>query len=280
MVQEVYADLYVMVNAGMDLLCLMLTALLTRRSVRRGRLILGALLGGGYALAALLLGAGGLWGICLDVLIAFLMCWVAFGHRGEGIAPLLRATVAQILASAFLGGIMTALYAWLNRLELPLDALGQDGASVWIFAVLAALSGLFTAKGGRWFGRSHRIRAVTLEAVLFGRHVTLRAMVDTGNLLKDPISGRGVIVADRRKLEGVLPRVFPKEGAADLPPELARLVRLIPTGTALGHGMLTAIVPDSLTVVDGGTRQSSDLLIAPAVLEGWREDFDALIPWD
>ena len=280
MIQEVYGDLYVLVNGGMDLLCLMLTAALTHRRLSRWRAVLGALFGGGYALAALLLGLQGVFGIALDVLAGFLMCSITFARREEPFGFLVRATAVNALASLFLGGIMTALYTWLNRLELPLDALEHDGLSVWLFAGLAALSGILAAKGGWLFGRSKRTRTVTVEAVLFGKSVVLCGMVDSGNLLKDPISGRHVIVAERKKLEKILPTDFPRAGGDLFSMDLAPKLRLIPAKTATGEGVLTAIVPDSLVIVDGDKRYASNDLIAPVDLDGYSEDFDALIPWE
>ncbi len=277
MEREVYADLYILVNTGMDLLCLMITAALTHRKILRRRAVPSALLGGGYALGALLIGMSGWAGVCLDVTAAFLMCCIVFASKGERTRFLVKVTAVYMLVSVFLGGVMTALYSWLNRLDLPMDSLESDGISVWLFAVLAAVSGFLTARGSMFFGLSGKTKSVTVEAVLFGRRVTLRAMVDSGNLLRDPMSGRSVIVAERKKLEGVLPKHFPKTGETVSDHELARKLRLIPAHTATGEGLLTAIIPDSLTVIDGKDRRESDYLIAPISLGERAQGFDALI---
>ena len=52
---EVYIDLYFLVNAGMDFLCLMISAAILHRQPKGWRCILGAILGGVYACMALLL---------------------------------------------------------------------------------------------------------------------------------------------------------------------------------------------------------------------------------
>ena len=277
MQQEVYADLYILVNSGMDLLCMMITAALTHRKILRRRAILGAILGGGYALAALLMGLGGVLGVCLDVAAALLMCIVVFGVGGQKIAGVMKITAVYLLTSFFLGGVMTALYAWLNRLDLPLEALGEDGISVWLFAVLASVSGFLTARGGMFFGLARKTKSVTVEVVWMGQSIVLRAMVDSGNLLRDPLSGRSVIVADQKKLASFLPKKFPKTGELCEDYELAKRLRIIPTRTATGESFLTAIIPDRLTVVENGERRESDYLIAPADLGGAAKGFDALI---
>ena len=277
--QEVYADLYFLVNACMDLLCLMISAAVLHRRILRRRAILGSILGGVYAVAALLLWIGGIFGLMLDLLAAVAIAAAVFWEKGMRVGILLRISAAFALISALLGGIMTALYAGINRLELPFEALQGEGLSVWMFAVLAAVSGILSLRGGRFLGRSHRAKSVTLEVEMMGRCVTLRAMVDSGNLLRDPMSGRSVIVAEREKLREILPNGL--EGDAWMrDAELARRVRLIPARTATGEGMLRAILPDRLTVTDGRERYSSGDLLAPAELGDRAQGFDALISPD
>ena len=53
--REVYADLYFLVNASMDLLCMMITAAVLHRRAVRWRALLGAAIGGVYAVAALVI---------------------------------------------------------------------------------------------------------------------------------------------------------------------------------------------------------------------------------
>lgn len=280
MVQEVYADLYVMINTCMDLLCLMLTAALLHRKILRRRALMGALLGGFYALCALLLGLGGILGLLLDLLAAVGICACVFAERRLRFRVLLKCTAVYALISALLGGIMTALYALLNRLDLPLEGLKGDGLSVWMFAILAVASALVTWRGGAWLGRAGKTKSVTVEAVLFGTPVTFRALVDSGNLLRDPVSGRSVIVVEREYLREKLPRFFEEKDGWMKRAELARRVRVIPAQTVTGSGMLTAIIPDRLTVHDKEGAHPSDYLIAPADLGGRAKGLDGLIAPD
>lgn len=282
--KEVYADLYILVNTSMDLLCLMITATLLHRRIVRLRALLGALLGGGYALAVLLCGVNGLPGLLLDVAAACGICAITFAGKGVSAGRLLKNTAVYLLVSVLLGGIMTALYTWLNRLDLPLDFLEEDRLSVWMFALLATVATFMTLRGGRFFGLSAKTRSVTVEAVLFGKPVQLLAMVDSGNLLRDPVSGKSVIVADRSKLERVFPPALLREVGDPLRErwmsdyENAKKIRLIPTRTATGDALLTAVIPDSVTVTDGKEKIPSDYLIAAGRIGERASGFDALIP--
>ena len=280
---QVYIDLYVLINFSMDLLCLMTVGALLHRRVSRGRAILAAALGGLYSAAALLLSLDGVLGFLCDAAVAFLLCTVAFFSRRERLPSVCKSAAVFVLTSMLLGGIMTGLYSVLNRLQLPLESLEGDGISVWIFALVTAVAGVLTARGGAFLGFSKRTSHVTVHAVLFGHAVELCAMVDSGNLLRDPISGKSVIVADRTRIASALPPELIRALDEGTPldwlatAEHARLARPIPTGTATGEALLLALVPDTLTLTVGKETFPADYLIAPARLGHTLRGFDAII---
>ena len=282
---EIYVDLYFLINTSMDFLCLLITGRLLHARMGTGRLLLAAAVGGFYAVLSLLLAAGGVLGLLADCAAALLISAVAFASRGIRLRRIFLSSAVFALISMVQGGLMTALYVLLNRLELPLGAIGEDTLSAWIFGGVALAAGLLTLRGGRAMGISSRVEAVEVRARLLGREVALNAMVDSGNLLVDPVSGRGVIVAERRALASALPRQLLGEGRAGereameyirANAEIAARVRLIPTKTASGGGILVAILPDSVTLKERGGLRSADYLVAAGSVGG--EGFDALIP--
>ena len=283
---SVYVDLYFLVNLSMDLLCLMITASLMHRRISRLRAIAAAAIGGVYAVAALLLGFSGIWGLLLDAAAAYLLCLTAFAGRCRGARTALRCCPVLLLTSMLVGGVMTALYALLNRLDLPIESLQGDGLSVWLFVLLAAISGVATLRGGSFLGLSRRTERVEVSAVLFGKSVSLSAMVDTGNLLRDPLSDRRVIVVELERLADLLPPSLAeacRTGSASdwlSTHENAKLARLIPMQTASGSKMLLGLIPERLTLTVGRESYSADYLIAPTPLGGAANGFDAMLPSD
>ena len=284
MYREVYIDLYVLINASMNLLCLMITASLLHRKCSRPRAFLAAFLGGIYAAGALLCGIEGVLGMLLDLLAGGLMCTVAFSGKRISFLRFLQSAAVEALVSMLLGGVMTGLYSLLNRLDLPLDALEEEGLSVWMFLLLSLAAGLFTLGGGRFFGFSKRTKSVVLEVRLFEKSLTLRALVDSGNLLRDPVSGRGVIIVERTLLAQALPPSLAHALASTSPEawlsdrRYVRQIRLIPTHTATGDAILPAILPDAITVCDQKDRFAADYLLSPAELGESARGFDAVIP--
>lgn len=282
MVQEVYVDLYFLINTCMNLLTLMISATLLHRKVSRARAWLSAAVGGLWAVVALFSGIEGFWGLLCDAAVIFLMCATVFASKKTTFWGLFKCTVVGVLTSMILGGVMTALYTLFNRIDFPLGNTQEDSGSILIFALIAALAGLATVQGGQFLGLSKKSKYVTVNADLFGKTVTLRALVDTGNHLKEPISGRSVIVADK---EHILPSLPPSLSTAFKSPyaekwladkRYATHIRLVPTNTATGKQILPAILPDRLTLTDGKETYPADYLIAPASMKS-NSDFDAVI---
>lgn len=287
---EIYADLLFLINAGMDGLCLSLTAALLHRRVKRWRILLAAAVGGVYAVAALLTDIGQALSLLSDLGICLAMCGMAFGGRGSG-GPgrLLTAAGLYFLLSMALGGFMTALYSILNRAGLAsllaeLLPAEEEGIGSWVFLILAIPCGALSLRGGRLWRRSRVERYCTVTVELDGRQAALRGMVDSGNLLRDPAGGRAVICGDPAVLEELLSpalyRVLRGESPEriKLTPGDARRVRIIPAGTATGGGLLYGFLPDRVTVTAEGQDRGTDTDVVLALTSIPTEGVDALVP--
>ncbi len=287
---EVYADLLFLINAGMDGLCLLLTSRILHRKAKPWRVLLGAILGGIYAVAALLFETGRVLSLLLDAGVCLAMCGVVFaGRHKEGARRLPLTAGVYFLLSMVMGGVMTAMYHLLNRAGMTsllseLFPEGGDGLGSWLFLLLALLGGGISLWGGRLAGRSRAVTACTVSVELDGKTVELRGMVDSGNLLRDPVGGRLVICADGEALRGVpapslaavLRGVSPQ--AVNLSPADTRRVRVIPAGTAMGGGLLYGFLPDRVTVTVGTERAAREVDVVVAVTEIATAGVEALVP--
>ena len=285
---EVYADLLFLVNFSMDFLCFYLCARLLRRPLSLWRGMLASALGGVYAVAVLFLTVGKVPAFLLDALVCFALCAVAMMGKRERFRSLARLTALYLLISVLLGGVMTALYAQLNRIPGLTDRVESDGISTWLFFGMSVVSAVLTALWGRCFKRSTRKVAVRVTVEMGGRQVALDGMCDSGNLLRDPISGKCVIPAEISRLEGVFPPELLRAAAsssvseqvAKLSGEYAKKVRLIPARTATGERMMLAVSPDCVYIQEQGNEEAHEVsaLIAPTKLTSKQDGIAALVP--
>ncbi len=250
----VYGELVFLINFLVDFLLLYGTNLLSGYPANARRAALGAALGGGYATVCLLPGFGFLGSSLWRLVSLGGMAWIAFG---TGCSALRRGLVFFLLSMA-LGGIATAV----GRGTVWTLVLAASG--LWLTCLLGF--------GGRKLGRQY----LEVTIVHGGRQVEMRALADTGNTLKDPVSGLPVLVADARAARQLLGL---EPGQLENPMEtLARGsipgLRLIPyhaVGTP--GGFLLGLRPE--TLVCNGRQAAMVVAFAPHLI-GENQGFHAL----
>lgn len=271
----VYLDGVFALNAVLDGLLLSAAGRLTGRRPPLGRLLCAAALGGGYAAAAFLPGLEGLSGPVGMGLAMVAMVAVAFRRR------LLGPGGALLGLSCGLAGGLLVLERLLKGLHYSggLPGSWQDGrllllsgSGVW------ALVCLWLRRRGKQAGR--RV-PVLLE--LGGKQRLLTALVDSGNGLTDPISGRGVLVVEWDAVAHCLPPELTREvcrAPAGYLEALARAwpqgrLRLVPCRTVQTAGGVLLAATARRVQVDGVDRGSMTVAIAPVRLSGG--EYQALI---
>ena len=268
MEQTVYADLLFMINFSMDFLCLYLVAKLLARRFSLLRCALSSTVGGLYAVCSLLLPFPSPLSFVIDLVVCLLMCFVAFFSRKETPLVLVLVTASFFLASLLLGGIMTFIFNLLNRHSPPLQSFADtQEMPLWLFALIAAISSLLTWLGSRLFRTRSQIKSADVEIRVGKKKTVLHAMCDSGNLVRDAVSGKPVIISDKRQACNLLPVNCPPIGEwraeilTDLPPDIAARVRIIPTGTADGECLMFALRPDSIVIRMGNQKREADALV-------------------
>ena len=286
--QTVYIDLFFLINFSMDFLCLYLTARLLSDKIRLLRFVLGATFGGVYACLAIFSPLTKILSLLCDVLSCVLLSFIAFGRRGR-VRSAFTSAIVYTAVSMVLGGFMTALFNFFNRLELDRLISGgeaaEDGISVWLLLISATVGGLLTKLCGNFFRSRSMRNFANLNISFDGKRAEFRAMVDSGNLLCEPISGRRCIVADIQKLSTVLPREIISAARQKkavsmiaLPERYAKRVCIIPTRTAMGEGMLIGVRVDRINIEDRAGEREIDAIVVPAEIKKSAEGSDALIP--
>ncbi len=253
----VYLDVLFAVNAVMDYATLAAAAGLAGVHVKRVRLLIAALLGGGYALLA------AMWEwlawFPLRIICGIGVCVSAFGGK----RPLRRLCLLYFLVTAAFAGFAAALGAATGRrlllgagyyVAIPLRLL------LLAMAVSYAVSGVFL-RGDALHGPIRR-EVETLRIQFGGGEISARVLHDTGNTLKEPMSGRPVVVLDRgcaenllKQYAGILDGLSTGNAAgqfAALPPEFARSFGLLPySAVGTEQGLLLYFRPDHVSRADG-----------------------------
>ena len=203
MLTVIYLDTLFLLNGILDYLLLLCSARLAGEELHRLRMAAGGVLGGAYAVVAVLPGMSFLLHPLCKVGGAVLMVLVGLGKSRR----LLRQCVIFFaLACAFGGGVLAIGLLggrWMSvgggivysGMDIKIVLLSAAGCYV-LFNLALSRVGCHTPQTGE---------LVQTKLQIFDRETTFTSLVDTGNTLTDPVSGRSVMVADADRVRKLFP---------------------------------------------------------------------------
>ena len=248
----IYADVVMAINFFVDFLLILGTNRITGKLHGTGRAAIGSLIGGVYSGLCLIPWLSFLSGVLCRALMLCSMCIVSFGiNRGT-----LRRSVMFLILSMTLGGL----------------ALGIGDGS--ITAVLGCCAGLYLVIRSGILDLSGK-KYIEVELHYQGTSRKITALLDTGNMLRDPISGDSVLVVSAdiaKEMFGIS-----QEQLSDPVKALSELrilgMRILPYHCVGNRGgMLLALRMDRVRL--NGVDSSKLVAFAPEIIGG--SDFQAL----
>ena len=282
---DVYADILFLINFSMDYLCLYICARVLHRRIMLGRTVIAAAVGGLYSVIALFLPLQAAWGVVADGIVCAVICAIAFVEKGRGMGSFLATAFLYVGISMMTGGCMTAIFNLLNKLELPLESVASDNLSTYLFAILAVIAGLISLKSGQVISRKSTVRECKLYVKICGEDFEFSGFADSGNLVREPISGRPIIFLERAVIEKKMSLDFlDKYSKGELSDVSAhRKLFLISFRTASGSSMTAALRPDSIRLEFAEAKRnprsiSPDVLVSPIPLGKSAQGYNAIIP--
>ena len=256
-VTVVYIDSVFLLNTLINYLLLLAAARVAGEVFRRGRYALAAAAGGLYACGVFLPGMGFLLHPACKVGFAVFMALIAYGNARR----LFRLLLLFLALSCALGGGVVALGMLGSR------AVGFRGGILFPYidlkVVLLSAAACYVVFGfvfRRWqAARGGMGGIVPVTVSLFGRRLSFQALVDTGNALTDPVTGKPVLVAEGARMAPLFPReaILKEEDFRDPASALTRWsrgplrgrLRLLPyRAVGVEQGLLLCLKADSVTV--------------------------------
>ena len=227
----IYLDVLLLVNFALAVLFLLAAGLICGVCCTAGRVVLG---GAAAALSALaLLAPEAAWPLALAYRATTCAAVVRLAYGWPGARTFARLTGWYALLNMLLAGAVLLPGVETNNgaIYLPLSpgALLAAAGAVWL-----TLQGLL-----RVLGRSAQ-GTFAAELVVDGVTLPVRAFVDTGFFVQEPLSGRAVVLVRRQAVEAGLSPALRAVLAGDTPP-LELGVRFVPCTTVAGHCVLPAV---------------------------------------
>ena len=203
----IYLDVVLLENLIMNSIIVYVTAIITKAKIKHIRIILASLIGAIYSILSYISKLTIFSNLFIKIILSIIMVYVAFNPKE--IKILGKELLLFYLTSFLFGGVAFALIYIIK----PQEILMKDGLflgtyplkTVFIGAIVASIiliAGFKVVKSK--ISKKDMYCKITIK--LEGKQKEINVMIDTGNLLKEPISGMPVIVVEHTELYGILPK--------------------------------------------------------------------------
>ncbi len=237
-----YADVLLLIDFSMDVVAVWLTACILHAKITGGRVSAAALIGAAASTILTVLSPGRVTVTLSGIAVSYLMCKIVFGVRG---VKVLKHTCALWTTGLLLGGVMSYLTAG-NIIHPPRVQTDNVGIRLLPISVLLCAILIFVV------GKLSSKKMVTVELRLLEKEIKLTGLVDSGNLLCDPISGHPVVLITKSAAEMLMNEADAENviggNTEGLDNNLRLRFRAVFAKGVTGEKMIPCIRPDAVKV--------------------------------
>ncbi len=258
----IYVDVVLIENLIMNYIILLATGLILKIKIKHIRLILGSLLGAIYTIVAYTGFLKIYSSFILKIILSVIIVYIAY--YPQSVKKLCKELLFFYLTSFVFGGAAFALI----YIVKPQDILMKNGLFLGtyplktvILAAIVAFVVIITAFTIIKSKMTKKDLIYKIEVKLNGKEIKTEALVDTGNMLKEPITNTPVVVIERSILYDVIPKEILnhlediiggdfEKIPEEIKNEYISKLKLIPF-SSLGkqNGMLIGIKPEYLKII-------------------------------
>lgn len=252
----IYIDLIFLENIFMNSIIIFGTGIILKKEIKILRILAGSILGAIYACIYYITNLEIYSNIILKLLLSFAIVYISFNSKS--IRSFLKELLIFYLTSFTFGGVTFALLYFIS----PGDILFQNGTLVGIYPLKMILFGgligfIIIVLSFKTIKNkiARRDMTCTIDIQINGMKKNIKAIIDTGNFLKEPITGKPVVIVEKDCLENIIPKNILNNleeiinGNIEIEERYLPKIKLIPF-TALGveNGLLLGIKPDVVTI--------------------------------
>ncbi len=276
MTEVIYADVLVVLNLYVTYALLSLTGIISRKKRNTLRIFLSSLMAGFYSLSILLPGIAEILTAVTGIPFGIFLCFTAYGFINK--KAFLKLCLSFFALSFVFAGIM--LFLWL--FFAPKGMYFSNGIvyfdiSTSNLVVLTIICYVFISLCNRYLrSRTPSDTVYDCEIIKGDKSYKCHCFLDTGNSLRDPFTGKPVIIVNGEKFECTVPLT-----AYDLAKTDNGSFRLIPCSGVAGKNLLVSFSADLIRV--RGLKKNfscSDVTVAITQEKIFGGRYDGILPFE
>lgn len=258
----IYIDVVLIENLIMNYIILLATAIVLKIKIKHVRLVIASLIGAIYSIITYISEIEIYSNIILKIILSLIMVYVAYNPQKFN--NLWKFLLIFYLTSFVFGGAAFSLIYIVKPQEVSMkNGLFKGTYTIKVIILGSIISFIILILAFKLVKSkiSKKDMYCEIEIGIEGKKVKTKAMIDTGNLLKEPISNMPVVVTESTLLYEVLPKELLNnienilggdlnKISEEIKNRYAKKIKLIPF-TSLGkqNGMLIGIKADYISVL-------------------------------
>lgn len=267
----IYIDIIIVENLIMNYIILYATGLISKSKISYLRILLAGAIGAIYAITEYITKLSIYSNMLVKVILSIVIIFVAF--YPQNVKKMFKQLVLFYLTTFTFGGVATYLIYVLK----PQNIVIKDGMYVGTYVLkvifIGAIVGTIILIIAFKFAKNKITKKDMMCKVkikLNGKEVVLDTMVDTGNMLKEPLTGNPVVVVEKTSLYDLMPKEILNNTESILGGDFEKIpeeikdeyiskLKIIPF-SSLGkqNGMLIGIKPEKLEVINEQSEEEKD----------------------
>lgn len=203
----IYLDVVIVENLIMDAIIIYATAIVLKVKIRHLRIIISSLIGAIYSVLSYISDLEVYNNLFLKIFLSIVMVYIAFSP--QNIKTLMKQILIFYLTSFLFGGVAFALIYVIKPQEILMKNglfLGMYPLKTVFLGAIVATAILITAFKVVKSNITKKDMMCNVSIELNNKTVNIKTMIDTGNMLKEPISGLPVIVVENTALYELIPK--------------------------------------------------------------------------
>lgn len=201
----IYLDIVFFENFILNYIIILSTAIISKSKMKLTSIMLSSTIGGIFSILNYLMNMNSLENMVLKIIISILMMLIAFNEYK--IKKLIKQLLFFYLVSFAFGGIAFMLLFFIKPQNIIMKSNHLVGTYPIKITILAGILGfvvIFLIEKIIKDRLNKKSMICDLEIFYDGKIRKIKTMIDTGNLLKEPISKNDVIIVEKESLEGIV----------------------------------------------------------------------------
>lgn len=270
----IYIDIIIVENLIMNYIILYATGIISKNKISYIRIFFASLIGAIYAISEYILKINIYSNIFLKMILSIIIIYVAF--YPQNVKNMCKQLVIFYVTTFTFGGVATYLIYVLK----PQNIIMKNGMYVGTYVLKVIFIGAIVGTIILLIAFKLVKNKITkkdmickIKIKINGKEKVLDTMVDTGNMLKEPITGTPVAVIEKTSLYDLLPKEILnntesilggdfKKIPEEIKKEYISKLKIIPFAS-LGkqNGMLVGIKPEKIEIINEQTEEEKNAII-------------------